>query len=109
QGFSTIDLGGFSLILKYRAIAFGRVGWANFDSLAIRSVIISICPPYKRVRSTPCSLFPTPDSRLPTPDSRLPIPYSLFPIPYSLFPTPFAYVSTKRSAPTPERNPTDNV
>ncbi|NEP26261.1 MAG: hypothetical protein F6K49_31135 [Moorea sp. SIO3I6] len=23
-----------------------RVGWANSDSLAIRSVIISICPPY---------------------------------------------------------------
>ncbi|NEN97875.1 MAG: hypothetical protein F6K50_20850 [Moorea sp. SIO3I7] len=28
-------------------IAFSRVGWANYDILAISSGIMSICPPYK--------------------------------------------------------------
>ncbi|NES46320.1 hypothetical protein [Moorena sp. SIO2C4] len=53
SGVDGVSLFCFGLLLNLaltqpttETIAFGRVGWANDEGLAISSRIMSICPPY---------------------------------------------------------------
>ncbi|NET68722.1 MAG: hypothetical protein F6K63_31745 [Moorea sp. SIO1G6] len=58
SGVDGVSLFGFGLVVYMaftqpttETIAFGRVGWANDEGLAISSGFLTICPPYKSDRT----------------------------------------------------------
>ncbi|NEO67710.1 MAG: hypothetical protein F6J98_48150 [Moorea sp. SIO4G2] len=83
SGVDGVSLFGFGLVLSFaltqqttEAYPFGRVGWANCESLAIRSVILSICPPYKSDRTSHPTHWYLNSFITPTPT-----PYPILPFP----------------------------